>query len=158
MNRRRYLALTGTLATTALAGCTGETEEDTDSGSNDGGGGSDGDDSDSGGDDSGGSSDQTTAAEQEEDQPPVALVEHDTYEEEYSAGVKGVAENTTDEELGYAEVKVVFLDSDGVQLEEGLDNATDVAAGRQFRFDCIYLGDDFSEVADYEITASDSPF
>jgi len=73
-------------------------------------------------------------------------------------GVEGVAQNTADDVIDYAEIRVVFLDVEGVQVGEGLDNVTELAAGRKFEFDCMFTGDDWSAVSDYEIEASDSPF
>ena len=158
MERRRFLALTGALTTTTLAGCAGDEATDTDSGNVD--------------TTSGGGGDTTPATEATQTPPPTTtaapettqsggalkLLTHDTYEKEYTQGVKGEAKNVSGSVLGYGEIKVVFLDSEGTQVGESLDNVTDLKAGRTWAFDCPYLGSDWSTVANYEIEASDSPF
>lgn len=177
-NRRQYLTTIGGLSvalTAGLAGCMGSTPDDGDS---------DSDTGDTSGDPSGGDNGTGSTQEQDQDQdqdqeqntnqnqsgndtsdsgsksqPALALLDHDWYEDgQFSAGVKGTAENTTGKAISYAEVSVVFLDSDGVQLESGIDNTTELAGGRKWKFDAMYLGDDPADVADYEISTSTSSY
>lgn len=58
----------------------------------------------------------------------LAVLSHEWYEEEFSAGVTGKLRNTSGNALDYVQAKAVFLDADGVQLETGMDNTTDLAA------------------------------
>lgn len=167
MYRRRYLAALGGGMAAGLAGCTGgsgnpSSNGDSDTGNTTEDGGSDTtadgsnqseSDSASTGDDEG-----RNESESESDaEPSLKLLSHEWYEEDYSAGVKGTAKNTTEDSLGYAEVAATFLDSDGAQLESGMDNTTELAGGREWKFDVMFLGDDPSAVEDYEISTSTSP-
>lgn len=52
---------------------------------------------------------------------------------------------------------MTFLDSDGAQLESGMDNTTELTGGREWKFDAAFLGDEASAVEDYEISTSTSP-
>lgn len=151
MHRRAYLAVAGTALTGTLAGCMESESSDreesgvddsddapVDDGSDDGGG--------SGGSDDGGSDDG------DDNGDPVEFVEHEWYNNgPYDAGVLGRLENVSGEELAYVVVNVYFLDDDGVQIDEGLANTTDLAADRIWEFDAVYLGDDTNRVDTYEI-------
>ncbi|MUV90388.1 hypothetical protein GJ629_11150 [Halapricum sp. CBA1109] len=83
------------------------------------------------------------------------ILDHSFYQEEFTSGVRGTAVNNTDGELSYVEANATFLDADGTQIGEGLDNVTDLAAGREWEFDCMFLGDDPSRIAEYEIEVSE---
>lgn len=145
MQRRKMLAATaGTVSTLLLAGCSSEDETERQEGDAGNGGGTT-----SGGDSGSGDTQNTTQSGS-----AVEILNHEWYEEDFSAGVQGTLENTTDEELAYVEVSVYFLDSDGTQIEEGLDNFSELAAGRTAEFECMFLGDDASRVEEYEIEAS----
>jgi hypothetical protein len=149
LNRRRYLATIGTTASAlALAGCS---EDEGDSGGGDADSNS-GDSSNGNSDNSGGDSNSGDGGGN--DQPDVEILEHEFYEEEFSAGVRGTAVNNTDSELSYVEAEAVFLDESGTQIGDGLDNVNDLAAGREWEFDCMFLGDDASRIAEYEIEVS----
>ncbi|QLD89193.1 hypothetical protein HWV07_09170 [Natronomonas salina] len=65
--------------------------------------------------------------------------------------VVGQAVNTGDKPMSYASVEVVFLDSSGSQLESGMDNINNLAAGRSWNFEAIYPGMDGNRVYNYEI-------
>jgi hypothetical protein len=139
MQRRKYLATIGaTVSGLALAGCS---EDDGDSGGGDADGNSG--DSDSGNSGDGGN-----------DQPDMEILNHEFYEEEYSSGVRGTAVNNTDSELSYVEATATFLDSEGTQIGEGLDNVSDLAGGREWEFDCMFTGQDASRIEEYEIEVS----
>jgi len=149
-------ATAGTASTILLAGCSSdETErEDGDAGNGgDSGGGGDSTTADSGGS-GGGDANQTTQSSGNS----VEILNHEWYEEDFSAGVRGTIENTTDEELSYVEISVYFLDSDGTQIGEGLDNFSDLAGGRTAEFDAMYVDDDPSRVEEYEIEAEVTDF
>jgi len=149
MNRRNVLLASGTALTTAIAGCsesdttnrqtgnTNNTEDTGDAGSS----GNDGGSSDSSG--SGGQQDR------------VELQNHEWYNGgQFSAGVKGRLKNVSGEQLSYVEVQIYFLDADGVQISEGLDNTTELAADRIWEFDAMFMGEDPNRVENYEIETS----
>jgi hypothetical protein len=123
LNRRQYLATLGTATgALALAGCS-ESESGDISGGNANGnsGDSASGDAGNGGGDSGSGNDQ----------PDVEILEDLFYEEEFSAGVRGTAVNNTDSELSYVEATATFLDEEGTQIGEGLDNVNGLVAGRK---------------------------
>jgi len=128
LNRRRYLATIGTtVSALTLAGCSEDDSVDSGNGSSGDGG---------------------------NDQSDVEILNHEFYEEEFSSGVRGTAVNNTDNELSYVEATATFLDSEGTQIGEGLDNVSDLAAGREWEFDCMYTGQDDSRIEDYEVEVS----
>jgi len=156
MQRRKYLVALGTTASTlALAGCT------SDDGGDSSGGDANGDSSDSSSDsdnsgngDDGGDSDGGNSGNGDTERPDVEILSDEFYEEEFTAGVRGTAVNNTDRELSYVEATAVFLDSEGTQIGEGLDNVSDLAAGREWEFDCLFTGSDSSRIDTYEIEVS----
>ncbi|WP_254532386.1 FxLYD domain-containing protein [Natrinema gelatinilyticum] len=81
----------------------------------------------------------------------VELQNHEWYEEDYSGGVRGKLKNISGEELGSVTVSVYFLNSDGTQLDEGIDFTNNLAADQVWEFDATFQGNDPSRVADYEI-------
>ncbi|WP_254864460.1 FxLYD domain-containing protein [Halovivax gelatinilyticus] len=141
MQRRTLLAVVGG-SIPALAGCVSEESSDRESGSgDDGAGGGGDDDSSESDDDDGGNGDEA-----------LQFVEHEWYNNgPYDAGVTGQLENTSGEELSYVEVTVYFLDEDGVQIADWIDNTMDLAADRVWEFDVMYMDDDPYRVDDYEI-------
>ena len=155
MQRRKYLVTIGaTVSGLALAGCSEDDDGDSsggDANSNSGdssGGGSD----NSGGDGNGGDSNSGDSGGN--DQPDVEILSDEFYEEEFQSGVRGTAVNNTDSELSYVEASAVFLDADGTQIGEGLDNVSDLAGGREWEFDCLFTGDDASRIDTYELEVS----
>lgn len=139
MNRRKVLAGSGSVLTAALAGCSGGSTSDRQDGDTDNTDNTDNNESDTG--DTGGS-----------DGPKIELLNHEWYNEgQFNAGVRGQVENLTSETLGYVEVSVYFLDSDGVQFSESLANTSDLAGGRVWEFEAMFTGDDPSRVDSYEI-------
>ncbi|MDL0144692.1 FxLYD domain-containing protein [Halobacterium salinarum] len=141
LNRRRYLATLGTTASAlTLAGCSESDSEDS-------GGGNANDNS---GDSSNGNSDNSGG----NDQSDVEILSHEFYEDEFSVGVRGTAKNNTDSELSYVQAEAVFLDESDTQIGEGLANVSDLAAGRKWEFDCMFLGDEPSRIDTYEIELS----
>lgn len=145
MKRRTFIqrsAVTASLV--ALAGCSGDSEEDSasgDSGSND----------DSGGDGGSGSNDDDGGSDKK-----LEILEHEAYQEDYSSGVRGKVKNVSGEEQSYVAVEAKFFDENGERLGDGLDNVQDLGDGKTWQFECVFLdGDEFAE---YEIKASTSPF
>jgi hypothetical protein len=140
MNRRQYLTTTGAaVSALALTGCLSDDSSDSGEGNTD----DSNDDNSNGGDSS------------NDNQPNVELLNHEFYSEQFSSGIRGTAVNNTDSELNYVEATAVFLDDDETQIADGLDNVTDLAAGREWEFDCVYLGTDPDRIARYEIEVSE---
>ena len=158
LNRRRYLATLGTTASAlALAGCSESDSGDSGGGdANDNSGDSGNGNSDNSGGDSnsGNSNDGNSGDGGGNDLPDVEILNHEFYEEEFSSGVRGTAVNNTGSELSYVEATATFLDSEGTQIGEGLDNVSDLAGGREWEFDCMFTGDDASRIEEYEIEVS----
>lgn len=130
MQRRQFITVMGAGAA-VLAGCSEQTERQ----SGDGGSGAGG----NGGDDG--------------QQQKVMIEKHEFYSEQYSAGVRGIIENLTDETLSYVQINVYFFDSSDTRIGEGLDNVNDLSAGRRWEFDAMYLGQDPERIDSYEIQA-----
>lgn len=135
MNRRQFIMTSGT-GIAALAGCTSSEDTDREQSNAD---------------------NRETESKQDstqtEQQAAVEILSHEFYQENYSAGVRGIVENKTDDTLKYVSVEVYFLDSDGVQIGDSLANTTDLAAGRKWKFEAPLIQADASEVDSYEITA-----
>lgn len=51
--------------------------------------------------------------------------------------VTGLIRNTYHKPLSYAEIDLNFFDNNGVQVENGMDNATNLAAGGLWRFKIV---------------------
>lgn len=142
--RRAFLGTAATAVGLGLAGCS---EDDT--GDADGGDANDDEDEtdDENGDAGSGGGDTG--------QPDIEILDHSFYQEEFTSGVRGTAVNNTDSELSYVEANARFLDANGTQIGEGLDNVSDLAAGREWEFDCMFLGDDPSRIEEYEVEVSE---
>lgn len=137
INRRRYiLTSSAVIGSLALSGCSGDDPSDTAEGNPE---------SNNGGSEGGNSGNE---------QSEVEILEHSFYEEQFTSGVIGTARNNTDNELNYVEVNAVFLDGEGTQIGEGLDNVSELAAGRTWEFDCMFLGENSGRIEQYEIEAS----
>jgi hypothetical protein len=80
------------------------------------------------------------------------LLEVQGYNEgEYERGFRGRVENISDRAAQYAAVEIVYLTGDGVRIGEGLDNVTNLSAGRVWSFDIPYTGDRWYEIDNYEV-------
>lgn len=129
MNRRKFIAMTGTsIGLASMAGCVDGGEEGTANGGN----------GDSGGD-------------------AITIHDHSLESSALGAKVVGEAENTSGEEQSYVEIQARFFDSEGTRLGEGIDNASDVADGTRFNFEVI-SSVEASQVSDYELEWSTSGF
>lgn len=88
----------------------------------------------------------------QESSEPLTILSHEmTYGEYGNLIVTGIAENTAGKQLSYAEINVKFLDSEGVLIDNWLDNVNDLDAGEKWKFEVIYPSLDSGEVADYKI-------
>jgi hypothetical protein len=141
--RRTVMAQAGSalLATTALAGC----------GSSDSGGqpaGEDGNMHDS-------TPTPTPAASHGSEH--VDIIDHSGGVTDAGfAAVRGTAKNVTDRRLSYVQIEARYLDSSGTRIGSGLDNVSNLGAGRECAFEATCLDCDTDRVDSYqlEITAS----
>jgi hypothetical protein len=85
-----------------------------------------------------------------EPEPKLEIIRAERFSGEYDSGVRGVAKNVSEQELSYAEVSAVFLDDDGRQLGDALDNTNDLAPGREWKFELNYLGEE--RFSSYELS------
>ena len=70
------------------------------------------------------------------------ILSHTLKHDEYGTyWVEGIAQNTGDKRLSYAEVRVRFYDSDGTLLDTSIDNTNDLDPGMKWRFKVYYFGD-----------------
>lgn len=67
--------------------------------------------------------------------------------------VWGVVRNEGDRELSYVEIRAVFLDEDGEELNRVIENVEDVTSGAEWGFEIEFqeYGEPAAEVADYEL-------
>lgn len=130
MSRRHWLKVTGGVAgALALAGCSGDTEYE------------DGGESDGNSDDSSDSSSDKK----------LKILNDEWYVEDYTAGVKGTAENVSGDTLGYISIKVKFYDDSDALIESSLDNINDLEAGGKWKFDVMFPGTNTEDVSSYKI-------
>lgn len=163
VRRRQFLATTGIAAATTLAGCS-----DSEDGSGGDGGGSEGNGSANSSNDSGNSSggsnesgssndEALTSEEQESTVDGLEITEHELVEGDIGPVIQGVVLNDTGSELSYVEVGVVLYNADGQRINDSFTNTTDLPSGEEWAFEII-LTDDMSEIDDYTIAVTDSPF
>lgn len=165
MERRTFLSVFGAGTIASVAGCTSEDSdpEDRETGTTDsddgdsGGGDSDGDSADDSGD-TDDSQTGTADGDGSENEQQVEILTHEWYEEDFSAGVRGELENVSDETLSYVEISAYFLDSEGRQVGDSLANTSDLAPGRVWAFDIMFLGSDSGQVENYELETEVSDF
>ena len=185
LTRRRFGALAGAGLTAALAGCSGS--EDSSGGSNDSSGEQANtgeqtstasptatagettdqptDESTSASTSTSTSADTTTASSSssgdeqiESVSDTLEVLEHELFEEEFTAGVRGEIENVSDETLSYVGVQAYFQDEGGTRIGDSLDNTTDLPAGEVWAFEAPYVGSEDAEaIEDYTLAVSDSP-
>ena len=82
----------------------------------------------------------------------LTILSHEMTHGEYgNMIITGIAENTANKQLSYAEIKVKFFDEEGVLIETFLDNINDLDSGEKWKFEVIYPGLDSYKVKDYSI-------
>jgi hypothetical protein len=85
------------------------------------------------------------------------VLEHELFEDDYTAGVRGEIENVSDETLSYVEVEVYFQDESGTRIGDALANTQDLPPGGTWAFEALYVGSkDAEAIEDYTLTVSDS--
>jgi len=180
LTRRRFATLAGAGLTTAIAGCSGEGDS---SGESDGtsaeqattggqttaastatSGGQTSTESTSTSTSTKTSADTTTSSSSSSGDSQIESVpetldvlEHELFEDDYTAGVRGKIENVSDETLSYVEVEVYFQNDDGTRIGDSLANTQDLPAGETWAFEAVYVGSkDADAIADYTLTVTDS--
>lgn len=80
------------------------------------------------------------------------------YSADMSTGVRGEVTNTTDSAISYTEISVKFYNGEGTRLGEGLDNVSDLGAGKTYAFDAISMltAEKADAIENYTITVTDS--
>jgi hypothetical protein len=174
VQRRKFLLATGTVTTTVLAGCAGDTDdEEADDGE------AEAAEEDENGDEANGEeengevdeNDEEEEDEEEDVDPDEALedddiestvdgleiLEHELVEEEFSVAVEGVVANNTGDELGYVEVGVVAYNAEGQRIDDSFTNTTDLPDGEEWAFE-VLLTEDAEDIDEYSIAVTDSPF
>ncbi|MEK6840827.1 MAG: FxLYD domain-containing protein [Nanoarchaeota archaeon] len=71
---------------------------------------------------------------------------------DWGLGVKGIAENTAEKQLSYAEIVVMFYDSKGDLLEKSTDSTDSLSIGEKWNFEVKYSGPDRERVNGYEVS------
>lgn len=124
MNRRNFIATTGSiLATASVAGC-----------------------SDSGTDASGGNGGSNNG--------PLVVHSHSLETLQYgNVAVVGRAENVSDSTIGYAQIEVSFYDGN-TRLGSGLANINNLRPGSVWEFEAMYMGMDGDRITRYEASVS----
>lgn len=154
--RRRFVQLATATTVAGLAGCSSEGDTG-DSASSDGG--ADDETTDEATDEPADDGDDTATpepTETETEQPDVTILEHGLEEGSIGQKVVGKMENTSGEEQSYLGVEAKFYNADDERIGEGMDNATDVAAGTVVNFEILSTADE--DIDSYELDASTSPF
>jgi cobalamin biosynthesis protein CobT len=175
VQRRKFLLATGTVTTTVLAGCAGDTDDEGgDNGEakaaeeDENGEEEDDGEADANGEDE---NDEEEEDEEEEVDPDEALedddvestvdgleiLEHELVEEEFSVAVEGVVANNTGDELGYVEVGVVAYNDEGQRIDDSFTNTTDLPDGEEWAFE-VLLTEDAEDIDEYSIAVTDSAF
>ena len=74
-----------------------------------------------------------------------------------SVSVVGIAENISDHNLSYVQIRARFLTSDEMILDWMLDETTNLDSGTEWKFDIIYpeLGEDAAKVSEHEVWVED---
>ena len=146
MLRRGFLTGVGTAASATLAGC-GTDDPEFESGNNGNGGNGEGDGN-------------SPTSEPDGD---IEILEHQLVRENEgtnseTVSVEGSAENTSGEQLSYAEVRARFLDEDGALLESSLDNVNDLGSEMTWQFEISFpgFGEDAAAVSEYEIAVGNT--
>ena len=68
--------------------------------------------------------------------------------------IKGTVKNVNPTSSGYAEVRVMFYDADGVLLDTFRDNISNLGPGESWDFEILCPGINTDEVKSYQVVAS----
>jgi len=96
---------------------------------------------------------QGTSVVNEKTTEPLAILEHNMNYGDYgNLIVSGIAENTGNKRLSYAEIDVKFYDKEGILIDTSFDNINDLDSGEKWKFEVMYFGLDTYEVDSYAIS------
>ena len=138
-DRRKCLSAILTASALALAGCTEETNDDSESAN---------DEVDDDSDDEG-----EPRSDRIQD-GPIEILEHEAYVTDgRQVAVKGMIENVGDTEHPLVTITVTFFDGD-VQLGSGTDAVDNFGPGRKYEFDAVAFGVDPERVETYQISTA----
>jgi len=85
--------------------------------------------------------------------PPLEILSHNMDYNEYgNLIITGIAKNTKNRELSYAQIDVKFYDNEGNVISNSLDNINNLGAGETWKFEVMYLGLDTYNVGSYDIS------
>ena len=140
MDRRKFIMAGCGMLSITVAGCGGdETEFEEGNGGGNGG------------------NEPTQEGEEDADEA-IEVLEHTMVREEEGTmaeqvSIEGRAENVSDSQLSYAEVRARFYNEQGDQLDSFLDNVNDLDPGATWAFEILYpaIGEDAQEVDSYDI-------
>lgn len=65
--------------------------------------------------------------------------------------IEGIAENTRETSLIYAEVRVKFYDENGAVIDTSLDNINDIGPGEKWNFKVMYFGTNAEKIDNYKV-------
>ena len=144
-NRRKFVLATGTaLMSVSLAGCADDGEEPADE-----------DTGEIEGDETEEDEPEEESNGEEEDTDGLEIVEHELVEEEFSVEVQGIVRNNGDDVESYVQVDVIFYDSDGTRIDNGISNTSDLAPDEDWAFS-VLTTEDADDIDEYDISVTDS--
>lgn len=140
MHRRKFVCATSTvLMSVSLAGCADEDDEPVDEDT---------------GEIEGDQPEEESNGEQE-DTDGLEIVEHELVEEEFSVEVQGIVRNNGDDVESYVQVDVIFYDSDGTRIDNGISNTSDLTPDEDWAFS-VLTTEDADDIDEYDISVTDS--
>ncbi len=84
---------------------------------------------------------------------PLTILSHNLDYTDYGGlMITGVAKNTGNKKLNYAQVDVKFYDAENNVLGNSFDNINNLGAGETWKFKVVYLGTDDYNVDSYNIS------
>ncbi len=88
----------------------------------------------------------------EKGEPLTILSHNDEYNEYGNLIITGLAKNTGNKDLSYAQIDVKFYDEDGNVISNSFDNVNDLKKGETWKFEVMYIGLDIDNVDGYKIS------
>ncbi len=96
---------------------------------------------------------QNTPEINEKSTEPLTILEHNMDYGEYgNLIVSGIAENTGNKRLSYAEIDVKFYDKEKILIDTSFDNINDLNSGEKWKFEVMYFGLDDYTIDSYAIS------
>lgn len=152
MDRRKFLCATSTaMIPVALAGCADDEPADEDTGEING----DEPAGETSEESNGEQDEEESEVQDEEDADGLEIVEHELVEEEFSVEVQGIVRNNGSDVESYVQVDVIFYDSDGTRIDNGMSNTSDLTPDEEWAFS-VLTTEDADDIAEYDISVTDS--